>query len=90
MQTSANGVVSLEQGEGVVLRAYRCAAGILTIGTGLTAASGVVKPKPGMVTTRAEASNLLERALRANNETAVAAAMLGAKQNDFDAGIGFH
>lgn len=90
MQTSANGVASLEQEEGVVLRAYRDPVGVWTIGAGLTAASGVVKPKAGMVITRAEASNLLQRALRASYEPAVAAAMPGAKQHEFDAGIGFH
>jgi lysozyme len=90
MQTSANGVASLEQEEGVVLRAYLDPVGVWTIGAGLTAASGVVKPKAGMVITRAEASNLLQRALRASYEPAVAAAMPGAKQNEFDAGIGFH
>jgi lysozyme len=90
MQTSAKGVASLEQEEGVVLRAYRDPVGVWTIGAGLTAASGVVKPKAGMVITKAEASNLLQRALRARYEPAVAAAMPNAKQHEFDAGIGFH
>lgn len=90
MQTSANGIASLEQEEGVVLRAYRDVVGVWTIGAGLTAASGVVKPKAGMTITKAEATALLQRALRANYEPAVAAAMPGAKQHEFDAGISFH
>ena len=43
-----------------------------------------------MFITKAEASNLLQRALRANYEPAVKAAMPGARQHEFDAGIGFH
>ena len=49
MQTSAQGVAALELEEGVVLRAYRDVAGVWTIGAGLTAASGVVRPTAGMV-----------------------------------------
>jgi lysozyme len=90
MQTSARGIASLELEEGVVLRAYPDPVGVWTIGAGLTAASGVVKPKAGMTITRAEASDLLQQALRAKYEPAVAAAMPGAKQNEFDAGIDFH
>ena len=89
MQTSAQGVAALEHEEGVVLRAYRCPAGIWTIGAGLTSASGVVTVKPGMVITRAEASNLLQAALRRNYEPRVAKAMPGAKQHEFDAGVSF-
>jgi lysozyme len=90
MQTSAQGVAALEFEESVVLRAYRDPVGVLTIGAGLTATSGVVKPKPGMVITAAEASRLLQLALRRNYEPAVATAMPGAKQHEFDAGVGFH
>lgn len=90
MQTSANGIAHLEAEEGVVLRAYLCPAGRWTIGAGLTAASGVVKPKAGMVITRAEATDLLQRALRQNYEPAVAAVMPGPKQHEFDAGVSFH
>ena len=44
MQTSAQGIVALELEEGVVLKAYRDAVGVWTIGAGLTASSGVVRP----------------------------------------------
>lgn len=90
MQTSSLGIAALEHDEGVVLRAYRCPAGIWTIGAGLTAASGVVRPKAGMVITRAEATNLLRRALRENYEPAVSEVMPAAKQHEFDAGVSFH
>jgi lysozyme len=93
MQTSAQGVTFLERHEGVVLRAYRCPAGVWTIGAGLTAASGVVKPKAGMTITAAEATRLLQEALRRNYEPAVARAMArktGPRQHEFDAGVSFH
>lgn len=100
MQTSAQGVAALQAEEGTVLRAYRDAVGRWTIGDGLTAASGVVKPKAGMVITKAEAANLLQRALRNNYEPAVGRAMtvgeislvpgVSPKQHEFDAAVSFH
>lgn len=90
MQTSSKGVAALEHDEGVVLKAYLCPAGVWTIGAGLTAASGVVRPKAGMVITRAEATTLLQRALREGYEPTVKEAMPGAKQHEFDAAVSFH
>lgn len=98
MQTSAKGVAALEQEEGVVLRAYRDVVGVLTIGAGLTAASGVIKPKVGVVITRAEATALLQKALRGRYEPAVEMAMTRTDkmpverplQHEFDAGVSFH
>lgn len=89
MQTSAQGVAFLERHEGVVLKAYRCPAGIWTIGAGLTAGSGVVTPRAGQVITRAEATRLLQLALRRNYEPRTARAMPNAKQHEFDAGVSF-
>ena len=80
----------MERHEGVVLKAYRDPVGILTIGAGLTKASGVVDPKPGMRITQAEASALLAKALNRNYEPAVAKAMPGANQHEFDGGVSFH
>ena len=91
MRTSAEGVAFLERHEGVVLKAYRDAVGVMTIGAGLTKASGVVDPKPGMTITREDASHLLSLALYANYEPAVAAEMgPGVQQHEFDAGVSFH
>ena len=90
MQTSAAGIAAIEYWEGVVRKAYRCPAGIWTIGAGLTAASGVIVPRAGMFIDNATASELLQRALQKNYEPAVLAAMPGAKQHEFDAGVGFH
>lgn len=98
MQTSAQGVAAIEAEEGVVLKAYRDVVGIWTIGAGLTAASGVVRPKAGMVITKADATNLLQRALREEYEPSVEMAMSRVsgstitrpKQHEFDAGVSFH
>lgn len=90
MQMSAQGVATLEHHEGVVLKAYRDVVGVWTIGAGLTAASGVVKPKAGMRLTREEATNLLQQALRRNYEPTVKAEMPAARQHEFDAGVSFH
>ncbi|WP_054006426.1 glycoside hydrolase family protein [Cypionkella psychrotolerans] len=94
MQTSAQGVSALELEEGVVLRAYRDSVGVWTVGAGLTAASGVVKPKAGMVITQEQATALLQQALREKYEPAVRAAMTTStaapKQYEFDAGVSFH
>lgn len=98
MQTSAQGIAALELEEGVVLRAYRDSVGFWTIGAGLTAASGVVTPKAGMVITKEKATELLQQALRAKYEPAVEMAMSTVidatvsrpKQNEFDSGLSFH
>jgi len=90
MQTSARGIAFNERQEGVVLRAYRCPAGKWTIGAGLTAASGVVDPRPGMLITAEEASRLLALALRTRYEPTVNRAMPGAAQHEFDGGVSFH
>jgi len=89
MQTSARGRADLKLHEGEVLKAYRCPAGIWTIGVGLTSASGVVKVKPGMQITREESDRLLTEALKRNYEPRVAKAMPNAKQHEFDGGVSF-
>lgn len=97
MQTSAAGKADIKLHEGEVLKAYRCPAGILTIGVGLTSASGVVKVTPGMQITSGESDRLLSLALSRNYEPRVAKTMthmLGSKvvrpnQHEFDAGVSF-
>jgi len=90
MRTSERGIAFNERLEGVVLRAYRCPAGKWTIGAGLTAASGVIDPGPGMVISAEEASRLMALALRSRYEPAVARALPGAAQHVFDGGVSFH
>lgn len=89
MKTSAAGIAFLERHEGVVLKAYRDPVGVWTIGAGLTKASGVVVPKPGMKLTAAQATVLLTKALVNNYEPRVRKAMPGAAQHEFDGGVSF-
>jgi hypothetical protein len=91
MQTTSEdkGIAFLEAHEGVVLTAYRCPAGVWTIGAGLTAASGVVTPSPGMTISRAEAGRLLKLALARNYEPAVRNAMGPVDRGNFEHGAVF-
>lgn len=89
MQTSDKGIEALALEEGDVLRAYRCPAGKWTIGMGLTAASGVIAPKAGMVITAQQSRDLTRKALTRNYEPRVTTFMPGAKQHEFDAGVLF-
>lgn len=98
MKISNKGLEALIAEEGEVLRAYKDVAGVWTIGVGLTKASGVIDPKPGMVITKEESRALLRQALSQSYEPAVEKAMSivdGAnvtrpRQAEFDAGVSFH
>lgn len=89
-KTSPRGRAALRLHEGDVLKAYRCPAGRWTIGPGLTKASGVVDPKPGMTITAEESDRLLSLALGMNYEPAVAEQMPDANQGEFDGAVSFH
>lgn len=89
MRTSARGIAFIERFENVVLKAYRDAGGVWTIGAGLTRASGVIDPGPGMVITRDQAAALMARALAGNYEPRVNNYMPDASQHAFDGGVSF-
>lgn len=89
-QLSDKGDTVLVEEEGDVLVAYKCPAGVWTIGTGLTAASGVVKPRKGMTITREESRRLRREALARNYEPAVAAVINTERENVFDGAVLFH
>ncbi|CAM5389030.1 hypothetical protein ATER59S_01870 [Aquamicrobium terrae] len=86
---SKRGEDALVAEEGEVLRAYRCPAGVWTIGVGLTAGSGVVTPKAGMTITQAQSRALLRKALERNYIPRVQKAKLDGKQNVFDGSVMF-
>lgn len=89
MTLSDRGDAVLVEEEGDVLRAYKCPAGVWTIGTGLTAASGVVKPKAGMTITREESRRLRRLALQRNYEPRVRKALPAEPQHVFDGAVLF-
>ena len=63
MKTSPAGISLIQEFEGRRLEAYKCPAGIWTIGYGHTSAAGAPEVKPGMVITKQEANDILIRDL---------------------------
>lgn len=51
----------IKEYEGLRLKAYRCSAGVLTIGWGHTSAAGEPVVKPGMSISKAEAERIFDR-----------------------------
>jgi lysozyme len=84
MKTSQRGIDLLKLHEGLRLAAYKCPAGVLTIGYGHTGADVT----PGKTITQAEAEQLL-RADVAWAEAAVGAELPSINQNQFDALVSF-
>ena len=88
---SQKGIATLNFLEGCPLKAYRDVGGVWTIGAGLTAASGVIRPKMGMTITQAEADRLLQAALDQKYIPAVLKTMgASCKQNVVDGAVSFH
>jgi len=90
-EVSAKGIAALTYLEGCPLKAYRDVVGVWTIGAGLTASSGVVRPRAGMVISRAQADRLLAEALERNYVPAVIKVMgTDQKQHVVDGAVSFH
>ena len=83
MITSSKGKELIKKFEGLRLKAYRCAANVLTIGWGHT--KGVTED---MAITEAEAEQLLDEDLK-TFEHAVNREFTGLNQNQFDALVSF-
>lgn len=82
------GIDLIKQFEGCQLKAYRCPAGVWTIGWGTTEPVNGVKPHQGMVITQSQADALLVTHLKVYED---AVNRLGAtlNQNQFDALVSF-
>lgn len=85
MTTSAAGRKFLTAEEGRKLKAYRCSAGVLTIGVGHTSAAGAPKVTAGMTITAAEADAIFARDLVKYENTVVKSVKVAVTQNQFDA-----
>ena len=83
MKTSDKGIELIKSHEGRVLTAYKCPAGVWTIGYGHTA-----DVSPGMVIDETRAEELLRSDLK-TAETAVSRQNLNINQNQFDALVSF-
>ena len=84
MKTSQTGIDLIKQFEGCVLTAYKCPAGVWTIGYGHTA--GV---KQGQRITAAQAENYLKTDLQAYEKKVDRYSRYGWNQNEFDALVSF-
>lgn len=89
MRTSEKGVACIADEEGVVLKAYRCPAGVLTIGVGHTSSAGAPKVTAGMTITRAQAFTILGNDLGRTFEPRVNRALPNGAQNVFDGAVSF-
>lgn len=83
MKTSAKGIALIKQSEGFRAQAYKCPAGVWTIGYGTTA--GVT---PGMVVTEATATEMLTKHV-SGIETQLNGLNLRLRQSQFDALVDF-
>lgn len=83
MRTGSKGIALIKDFESLQLKAYRCPAGVLTIGCGHTA-----NVKEGDVCTESEAEEMLKQDL-AKAESAVNALGVEFTQNQFDALVSF-
>lgn len=84
MKTSRTGIGLIKRFEGLRLTAYRCPAGVWTIGYGHTSAAGAPDVTPGMTITPQEADDILIRDL-VKYEAAVSRALTRSpSQAEFD------
>ena len=79
----------LKKFEGCKLKAYRCPAGILTIGYGHTSAAGAPEVTEGMTITQADAENILKTDLVKYEKPVAAMVKAELTQNQFDVLVDF-
>lgn len=84
MRTSQKGIDLIKKFEGCRLEAYKCPAGIWTIGYGHT--KGV---KDGMIITQEQAEEFLREDLRIFEQTVESCVKVPLSQNQFDALVSF-
>lgn len=93
LEFSQEGEIALVKHEGEVLKAYRCPAGVWTIGCGLTKHSGVITPRPGMVISKKESRRLMHLAIERNYAPRVRkhldTSVVRHPQAAFDGGVSF-
>lgn len=85
MNVSKAGLDLIKAHEGLRLNAYRCPAGVWTIGYGITSGAGVGKITEGMKITQAQAEEMLRKALAVYERGVVKALDRRPTQPQFDA-----
>ena len=90
MQMSQGGLDSLlKKFEGCKLKAYRCPAGILTIGYGHTSAAGAPEVAEGMTITQDEAESILKNDLVKYEQPVASMVKVDLQPNQFDVLVDF-
>ena len=85
MKVNAAGLDLIKSFEGLRLKAYKCSAGVDTIGYGHTSAAGEPKVTPRMTITAAEAENILKRDLTQYERAVTKAVTVKPTPNQFAA-----
>lgn len=89
MRTSSAGVKHIKEFEGERLTAYRCPAGVWTIGVGHTSAAGEPQVVEGMKITANESAAILYRDLASFELGVERLVVVPLKQNQFDVLVSF-
>ena len=89
MNISKVGLDLIKSFEGCQLKAYKCPAGVWTIGWGTTEPINGIKPHEGMVITQQQADDLLIKNLKAYENAVNKYVTYSINQNQFDALVSF-
>lgn len=89
MNTSTAGLRLIMQSEGCYLTAYKCPAGVLTIGYGHTSAAGSPEVHPGQKITQDEAVAILKLDVLSFEHYVTESVKVPLTQNEFDALVSF-
>lgn len=89
MKISKDGLNLIKEFEGMKLTAYKCPAGIWTIGIGHTSAAGPPEVKPGMTITAQDALAILNNDLNQYEDAVNRLVKVPLTQNQFDALVSF-
>ena len=89
MKLSKVGIDLIKSFEGCYLKAYKCPAGVWTIGWGTTEPIDGVKPHEGMVITQKQADELLIKNLNGYENAVNEYVTYSINQNQFDALVSF-
>ena len=81
--------ILVKQFEGCKLKAYRCPAGVCTIGYGHTSAAGAPKVVDGMTITQAQAEDILKRDIVKYEVAVMDLVKVKLSQNQFDVLVDF-
>lgn len=89
MKVSKTGLNLIKEFEGIRLTAYKCPAGVLTIGIGHTSAAGAPEVVPGMTITAQDAYDILNRDLDQYESAINRYVKVPLTQSQFDALVSF-